>query len=577
MYDLVISGGTIIDGSGSPRFVADIAVKDGYIAAVGKNIGTGKKTIDAEGLMVTPGFIDVHTHYDGHVIWDSTLSPTVWHGISTVVMGNCGVGFAPARSVDRDYLMDMMATVEDIPKESLEEGLTWEWETYPQYLQSIASRSHTVDIASMIPHAPVRTYVMGKNASQTPSTEELGRMCQIVREGIKAGAVGLSTSRTILHTTSDGVPIPGTHADEKELTALARAVREGGDGVRGLLEVSPAGITFPEPEGLLEGIQMLIRVAREARCPVVFSLVQSTFSPHDYRDVLDLIEQAQLDGVSIYAEVGTRPIAALLGFQGTFNPFARCPSYAPLLGMSLDQRIAALRDPDLRERILREEDPDPSGIALVFTADGFWDDVYPMGETLNYYPHPDDSIQKMADQSGRDPKAIAYDAMLENDGYAFLMYMISNWGSRSRKPLLDMVNSPASIIGLADGGAHSTAVVDSSQTTTFLMGWVEETNIGDTDALSLETAIHKLTLRNAEIFGLNDRGAIRSGLKADINLIDLNSLGVAHPVMLNDLPLDRPRLDQRATGYVASIVNGKVIQENGELTGEKPGRLVHIL
>jgi len=571
MHDLVIRGGTVVDGTGAQPYLADVAVRGGRIAAVGAEVGEGRQTIDAKGLLVTPGFVDIHTHFDGQVVWDSHLAPTVWHGVSTVVMGNCGVGFAPARPGDQQHLIDMMATVEDIPAESLEAGLDWAWESYPEYLKVVDAKPHTINIASMITHAPLRIYVMGDRAREKATDADIAQMAEIVRDAMRGGAVGLSSSRTILHTTSDSVPIPGTDAEEAELTALARAVREGGNG-RGVLEISPASITVDEPKKLADEVDMMIRVARATGCPVVFSLVQSKERPRDYRDALDRAEAAFAEGVPIYPAICTRPISTLLGFQGAFNPFAHLPSYAPLLKMPFAERIAALKNPAVRERLLTEEVP-PTGLAQIFMIEGIWEDVYKMGTSLNYYPKPEDAVQFIADRTGQDPKAVAYDAMLENGGRAFLMYAISNWGDRNRAPLRDMLNSPATVLGLADGGAHVTAIVDSSQPTSVLIDWVRGRAPGDPDGIPLETAVHKLTQANARLFGLEDRGVLREGLRADINVIDFDALDLTLPQMVDDLPLGRPRLDQRATGFVATIVNGERVLENGELTGNLPGRI----
>ena len=568
-HDLIISGGTIIDGTGSAGFVADIAVRNGKISAVGQNLGTAREHVDARGLLVTPGFVDVHTHYDGQVMWDSKLAPIVWHGVSTAVIGNCGVGFAPARPEGRDYLVNLMSSVEDIPADSLAAGIGWSWESYPEYLDAVAAKRRTIDIGSMITHCSLRAYVMGERAHDEPTAAEIAAMSELVREAVQAGALGLSTSRTILHTTIEGRTVPGTDASEAELIALARAVREGGGGVRGVLEVSPPGVAFAEPVDLLDAVDMLVRVARESKCPVVFSMLQSNHKPQDYIAVLDRVSAATKDGVAIHPEVSTRPIATLISFQSLFNPFANLPAFAPLKKMAFEQRIAALRDPVMRQRLVSETNPSPTGLDLVFTSAGFWSQVFITGSPFNYYPAAKDSVQAHADKAGVDPRETAYDAMLEHDGRAFLMYATCNWANLDRKPLHAMVTHPAAVIGLGDGGAHVTVAGDFSQPTTLLINWVR-----DADAscqLTLEQAIHKLSLANARIFGLHDRGALTSGLKADINLIDLAGLSIGDPVMENDLPLGKPRLDQRAQGYVATYVGGVRIQENGQLTGKLPG------
>lgn len=571
-HDLLIAGGTVVDGTGGARYVADLAVRDGKISGIGNDLGTAATRVDARGLFVTPGFIDVHTHYDGQVIWDESLAPIVWHGVSTAVIGNCGVGFAPARPKDRDYLIALMSSVEDIPAEALAEGIHWSWESYPEFLTAVGSRPRTIDIASMITHCSLRIYVMGERASQEPTPAEIAAMADLVREAVRCGAVGLSTSRTILHTVH-GSPVPGTHASEAELTALAIAVREGGGGVRGVLEVSPPGVAFAEPRDLVEDIELLIRVAKLSGCPVVFSLLQSNHKPEDYQAVLARVGAAQQDGIAIHPEVSTRPVATLISFQSQFHPFANLPSFSSIKDLDFEQRLSALRTPALRARLINEINPHPTGLDLVFTSEGFWSQVFITGSPFNYYPKAEDSIQAIADAAAVDPRAVAYDAMLERDGRSFLLYATCNWASRNRTPLHDMMTHPSSILGLGDGGAHVTVAGDFSQPTTLLTSWVRDASPADGYRLTLEDAIHKLSLNNARVFGLHDRGALKVGLKADINLIDLDSLTIDDPLMANDLPLGLPRLEQRASGYVATYVGGVRIQDHGRLTGKLPGAL----
>ncbi len=475
------------------------------------------------------------------------------------------------RPEGREYLINLMASVEDIPAESLSAGIGWSWESYPEYLDAVAAKRRTIDIASMITHCSLRAYVMGARAHEQPTLAEIATMADLVREAVSAGAVGLSTSRTILHTTIEGKTVPGTDASEAELTALARAVREGGGGIRGVLEVSPPGVAFAEPADLVEAVEMLIRVARASDCPVVFSMLQSNHKPEDYVAVLERVSAARADGVNVHPEVSTRPIATLISFQSLFNPFANLPGFAPLKKLSFEQRIAALKDPALRKRLVNETNPDPTGLDLVFTSEGFWGQVFITGSPFNYYPSDADSVQAHADKAGVDAREIAYDAMMARDGRAFLMYATCNWANRNRKALHAMVTHPSALIGLGDGGAHVTVAGDFSQPTTLLTSWVRDPEAGC--YLTLEDAVHKLSLANARVFGLHDRGALKPGLKADINLIDLKAVSIGDPVMESDLPLGRPRLDQRATGYVATYVSGVRIQGGGELTGHLPGKL----
>ena len=576
MHDLVIRSGLVVDGTGDTPRRTDIAITDGCIAAVGDDLGPSRETIDAGGLLVTPGFVDVHTHLDGQVIWDSVLAPLVWHGVTTAIVGNCGVGFAPARPKDYDYLIDLMAAVEDIPAESLQAGLSWDWESFPDYMEAVDRGRRTLDIAAMITHGAVRRYVMGARANEKPTAEELAQMCAIVRQAVAAGAVGLSTSRTMLHTSSDGAPLPGTYADEDELVALACAVREAG-GDRGVLEVSPAGTTVPEPTSLLEDVEMLIRIARASGCRVIFSMLQSNFEPAAYTTILARVEQAHAQGVPIHPEVGSRPVATLLGLQGHFNPFSSLPAYAEIASLRSADRIARLAEPAMRARILDEwragsADSGLGWIHPVFASTGFWNDVFPMGVPLNYYPGAGESIRSLADQVGGDPAAIAYDAMMADEGKGFLIFTVVNWADRNRDALRSMIHHPGSIMGLGDAGAHVMAVADASGPTTFLAGWVRDADPGQGYHLSIERAVQKLTSEPAEMFGLRDRGAIRPGLRADLNLIDLAALHAETPELVNDLPLGHSRLDQKARGYVATLVAGIVTQRNGVLTGDHPGR-----
>lgn len=573
MHDLILTGGMIVDGTGAAQRHADVAIADGLIVAVGDNLGAALETIDARGLLVMPGFIDVHTHFDGQATWDDRMEPAVWHGITTAVMGNCGVGVAPVRPDGREHVIDMMATVEDIPPEPLRDAVPWTWSNYPDYLRSLDAQRRTIDLASMIPHALLRVYVMGPDrAKEEPTDTDLAEMARLVEAGMRAGAVGLSVSRTILHTTTDNQPLPGTFASENELVVLAQAVRRGGGDRYGVMEVSPASSAFPEPTDYVTDIELLIRVARRSACPVVFSLLQSNHAPDDYRLILDRVDVARAQGVRIHPEVGTRPLSSLMTLRGNFHPFYSLPSFSPLRDMPVDDRIAALRDPALRARLLAEENPHRKGLELLFDDPGFWSRTFPLRAPEDYYSGIDRVIQSIADAQGLDPRAVAFDALMENDGRGILMYAVANWARRTRDDLHAMVTHPASILGLGDGGAHLTATVDVSQPTTFLAGWVRDAR-PDGLGMTLEAAVKKLSLDNALAFGLSDRGSIAPGKRADINIVDLARLRVDMPVLVHDLPMGYGRLDQKAHGYVATIVAGQVIQREGVLTGSLPGRL----
>jgi N-acyl-D-amino-acid deacylase len=574
MYDTIISGGTLVDGTGGPPRSCDVAVVRGKIAAIGRGLGVGRESIDARGLVVTPGFVDVHTHFDAQVTWDHRLEPAVWHGITTVVMGNCGVGFAPVRPEARDFAVQMMDSVEDIPSDVVDSAMVWNWEHFPEYLASIGRTPRTIDVAAMIPHANLRVYVMGpERATQTPSAVEIRAMADLTREAVRAGAVGVSTSRTILHTTKDGTVLPGTFASEQELIALAAAAREGGEGVRGLLEVVPAGCAFPEPTGYVDDVDLLIRVARRSDCPIVFSLLQSNHAPEEFLTILDRVDSARAEGVNIYPEVGTRPISTLLTLMGRSNPFYSLPSYAPLRDLSLERRYAALQDPELRTRLVREENPNRVGLELLFSAPDFWRRTFPLRTPQDYYTEQHSTVQAIADRTGISPKAVALDLLMEREGRGILMHATCNWARASRDDLHTMVVHPSSILGLGDGGAHISATVDVSQPTSFLADWVRDRGPGNRHGIALAAAVRKLTRDNAMCFGLTDRGVLAEGMKADVNVINLDELDVEMPTMVYDLPLGVGRLDQRARGYVATLVNGEVIQRGGNLTGRRPGRV----
>jgi N-acyl-D-amino-acid deacylase len=570
MHDLLIRNGTVVDGTGGPVQQADIAILDGRIAAIGKDLGTSRETIDAAGMLVTPGFIDIHAHYDAQVLWDDRMEPSIWHGTTTAVMGNCGVGFAPALPRTHDLLIDLMAHVEDIPANVLAAALKWNWETFPEYLDLVDSKPRTIDVGSMLTMASLRSYVMGARAHEAATKDDIERMAEITREAMRAGALGLSVSRTILHADGAGNNPPGTHSTEAELTTLARAMRETG---RGVLEVSPSGIAFPEPETISADADWLLRIAETTGCPVTFLLTQSHFAPDEYRAVLERCVAARRRGVPIYPQVNTRPTGNLLSFQADNHPFRKLPSFQPLLSLPHAERIARLRDPVLRARILSEHDEDPKGIDQLFADPSIWDSTYEMGNPLNYFPRDDTNIAKMAQRAGVDPRALAYDKLLENDGNAFLVYVVSNWAGQNDAALFEMMSSETSVLGLNDSGAHLTAVCDASQPITLLTTFVRDRDAADPRRMTIEAAVKKLTLDNAALFGLHDRGALQRGLRADINIIDLDALAYGMPMLVYDMPDNMPRLDQRAVGYEALIVNGQVVTRHGELTNARPGRV----
>ncbi len=568
MHDLIITSGTIVDGTGRPAFTGDVAVTNGRIAGVGKDLGPARRTIAADGLFVTPGWVDVHTHYDGQAVWDPLLAPSVWHGVTTVVMGNCGVGFAPVRSNRREYLITMMESVEDIPRQSLSAGINWRWETFPEYLDALAAIPRTLDVGTQVPHAPLRLYVMGdRGASNEPATaEDIERMAAITRAAIEAGALGFSTSRTMVHATPEGVPIPGTFASEAELLGIARGIAQAG---RGLMEVVTDAVLGQNVDRELSWMQQ----AASAGCPITFLLAQANPFPQVWRDLLQRCEISTRQGARITPQVFARPVTILFSFQGE-HPFQYMPSYAPLKDLPHAEKMQALRNPEVRNRLLQEEDPTTAGISILYKQASTWQMTFPMGEPLNYFPDPQNSVAAIAMRCGCTAKEAVYDLLLENDGRAFLMYTIAGYAEGNRDPLYEMLMHPMTVMGGSDSGAHMRFICDGSAQTFMLTSWVRDNAKGDRYHLPIEFVVKKQSRDTARLFGMQDRGTVELGMKADLNLIDLNVLRIDTPTMINDLPAGMPRLMQKAQGYVATVVNGEIVQENGEETGARPGKVV---
>jgi N-acyl-D-aspartate/D-glutamate deacylase len=565
---MVIRGGQVVDGTGAASFEADVAVAGGRIAAIGKVAGSGAEEIDAKGLIVTPGFVDIHTHYDGQAVWDSHLSPSSSHGVTTAVGGNCGVGFAPCRPEHRALLVSVMEGVEDIPEVVMADGLTWEWETYPEYLNAIAARPHDIDFALQIPHSAVRVYVMGqRGADREPATDDdLAKMQAIVREAMDAGALGFATSRLVIHKTGRGEAIPTYQSAERELEAMATALSQAGRGVLQAVFGSP-GRTFEDE------IDLLSRLTRLSGGPASFSMAQENARPETWRNVMAHLAEAnagpEAAGRRIRAQVYPRPIGVVLGFDLTVNPFSLCPSYQPLAALPVDQRIKALRDPEVRARLLAEE-PGDALIPLAKLGRAF-ERMYPLNDPPNYEPAPETSILAMAAARDMPPAELAYDLLMEKDGRAMLLAALANYGSGNLDPILSLITDDNSVLGLGDGGAHYGMICDSSYPTFVLQHWARDRQ---GQRLSLEQAIKALTADPAATVGLNDRGVLAVGRKADLNLIDHARVHLPPPSINYDLPAGGRRLSQGAEGYVATIVSGEVIARDGSLTGALPGRLV---
>lgn len=565
MHDLVIRNGRVVDGAETAAFTADIAVDGGKITAVGKIDQPGRREIDATGLVVTPGWVDIHTHYDGQVTWDPYLAPSSWHGVTTVVMGNCGVGFAPVRPDRHEWLIELMEGVEDIPGAALSEGITWTWESFPEYLDSLDGQPRVLDVATQVPHGAVRAYVMGeRGARNEPATaEDIAEMSRIVGEGVAAGALGFSTSRTMLHLAKDGEPVPGTFAAEDELLGIGRAMGAAGHGVFEMAsDMAPAEDEFAWMKAM----------SAETGVPVTYGLLQSPTKADNWKRMLALTEEARAEGAQITAQIACRPTGMVLGWQSTVHPFIGRESYRKLAALPFAERIVHLRDPDVRARILSEPSKPMGAIGMILTQ-GF-DRMFRLEHDggLDYEPRAEDSIAALAAATGRQPDAIVYDMLMEKDGAGYIYLPLLNYAEFNFDHIHEMMNHPNTVLSLSDGGAHCGVICDASFPTYMLTHWTRDRARGP--RLSLEKVVSMQTRDTARLYGLHDRGVIAPGMKADFNLIDYDKLAIMAPEMAFDLPAQGRRLIQRAQGYAATIVSGVVTFEAGEATGEMPGKLI---
>ncbi len=561
MVDLVIRNGTVIDGTGGAPFEADVAVDNGIIVAVGKVQATGAEEIDARGQIVTPGFIDPHSHYDAQVTWSSRITPSSWHGVTTTLIGNCGVGFAPCRPEERDMLVKLMEGVEDIPEPILTAGLPWNWRSFPDYLDTLAARQYDLDVATQVPHAALRVYVMGqRGVDREPATEaDSAAMARLAVEGIQAGALGFSTSRTINHKTKAGELIPTLTAEEDELATIARGLHDLGSGwLQVITDFDDA-----EPE-----FAMLRRLTAAAGRPMTITILQRDNKPEEWRRIAGWLSEANAAGQRMLGQVLTRATGVLLGFEISQHPFVGRPSYAAIADLPFEQRIAALRSPDLRARLLAETCDDPTLARRVSR----WDRIFPLGDPPDYEPAPEQSIAAIAARQGRDAAEVAYDLLLENGGRTILYRPLSNYTYGNLDTVHDMLTHPATIVGLGDGGAHVGILSDASYTSSMLTHWTRDRTRGD--KVPLPWAIRRLTRDSAQALGLLDRGEIAIGRKADLNVIDYDHLRLRAPRVVYDLPAGGRRLIQQADGYTATIVSGVPVHRDGEPTGALPGRLV---
>ena len=562
--DLVIRGGLIADGLGGEPFIGDIAVADGIIVAVGRDLTMrGRDEIDAAGLVVTPGFVDVHTHYDGQVTWEHRLRPTSGHGVTTAVMGNCGIGFAPCRPEDRKRLMRLMEGVEDLPEPVLAAGLPWNWTSFPDYLDTLAARDYDIDFAAQLPHSALRVYAMGERGAnrEVATADDIALMARLAVEAMDAGALGFSTSRTINHKASDGSSVPTLTAGEAELTGIALGLKAAGKGVLQLVS---------DFEDVAQELPMLRRLVEASGRPLSIALMQWHHAPARWRTILDWVDAANLDGLKIAAQVPGRPIGLLLGFELSMNPFMYCPSYKALSHLPIAERLAALRNPDLRAKIIAEAG-EPTDFPAAPLVNNF-DSIFAMGNPPNYEPKPEAMIGHRARALGVPPRELAYDTMLEDSGRSVLIQFVSNYIDRNLDVTLEMLKEDHTVLGLSDGGAHLGYLCDASLPTFMLTHWVRDRAQGG--KLTMGQAVKALTVDTARVVGLLDRGRIAPGYKADLNIIDWDRLTLRPPTVAYDLPSSGRRLTQDAEGYVATIVNGIVVYRDGAPTGALPGRLV---
>jgi N-acyl-D-aspartate/D-glutamate deacylase len=566
MHDIVIRGGTIVDGTGKASFTGDLAIADGRIAGVGGKQGPGKREIDASGLLVTPGWVDVHTHYDGQAMWDPLISPSCWHGVTTVMFGNCGVGFAPVKKEHRGALMDLMEGVEEIPNPVLAAGLSWEWETFPQFMDELERRPRAIDICAQAAHLPTRVYVMGDRAvrREAATPDDIAEMRRLTIEALRAGAFGFTTSRTDSHKTPAGELVPSRDADDHELLGIGSALGVTGTGAFGM------NSDFDDEEFELRWIR---KQARETGRPVWFLLTDRYNDPQRWRRIITAVHEMRAQGLPVTAQMAGRPIGVMMGIGTALNPFTVRPTYKRLESLPIEEQRRRLRDPQVRAQILAEI-PSEAEIAKLaqfrqVVAKAF-DRFFIMGNPPDYEPGPEKSVAAIAKREGRTPEEVAYDYILEDGQY--LYFPVVNYVTGDHEPIREMLNDPAFLLGLSDGGAHCTSIVDSGVPTYMLTHWSRDRSRGP--KLPVEMLVKRQTSETAEFFGLADRGRLQPGLRADVNIIDYNRLQVQKPILLHDMPANGRRFVQRVDGYEMTIAAGTPIFEKGEHTGALPGRLV---
>ena len=563
MFDLIIKNGLVYDGKGSEPYHADLGISNEKIVEIGNIEGEGKKIIDAKGKIVTPGFVDIHTHYDGQVTWDPYLRPSTYHGVTTVVMGNCGVGFSPCKPNQRDWLIGLMEGVEDIPGTALHEGIDWEWESFPEYLDALEKKPLAIDVGTQIPHGAVRAYVMGERGinHEEASSEEIEEMKQIVQEAVKAGAYGFSTSRTEKHNDVNGNLTPSITAHKTELVEIAKSLGEINQGVlQGISDFYDFDSEF----------DIFKTMSKESGRPISITVEQQDARPEWWIQLLDGIQEAQTEGVNMYGQVPPRATGILMGLTATLNPFRFHPSYMEIADLSLEERVKIMNTSQFKEKLLKENAVSIN--PLVDEIVNAYGKMFKLGEPANYEPDPKTSFHSLANLSNMTAEEIAYDAMLEKEGKALIYHPLFNYQTGDLSLVEKMLKHPYTIAGLGDAGAHCGAISDASFPTTLVQHWSRDRDRGE--KLPLETVIKMQTSETASLLGINDRGIIEEGYKADINVIDYEGLTLHEPEIINDLPAGGRRLVQKASGYDYTIVSGEIAFIKGEATGELNGRLI---
>lgn len=566
MHDLVIRGGTVVDGTGAARFVADVAVDGGIVTAIGKISAAGREEIDATGKVVAPGFVDIHTHYDGQATWDSEMAPSSWHGVTTVVMGNCGVGFAPAKKDKHDWLIGLMEGVEDIPGTALAEGMTWDWETFPEYLDALERRPRTIDVATHVPHGAVRAYVLGDREmpGAVPTDADIAEMSRIVEEGIRAGALGFSTSRTVLHKSVDGELVPGTTATKEELIGIGRAMGRVGYGV---FEMAS------DMKRDWDEFGWMGKLSRETGLPVTFAALQSIAKEMPLEEQISSMIAENDNGANIVAQIALRGNGIIMAWQGTVHPFRFKPAWAEIEALPWAQQLTYLKGPAFKARMISEESvfPESDIIDFLRIVAGGWPVHFEMGPEFNYEPRQDESVMARAIVAGVSPAEYAYDLLMQDDGTGFIYFPILNYRDGNLNFLEELQTRDDCVNSLSDGGAHCGTICDAASPTFMLQHWVRDRQ---GKRITLENAIKRQCHDTARLYGLNDRGMLKPGYLADINIIDLDRLKLSKPWLAFDLPAGGRRLLQKADGYVATVKAGVVTFREGKMTGALPGVVV---